>query len=152
MRQDKISFAFAVNRNNNFEAAHFGDADKYLVYEFCDGEFRFIDEHENVYKTMDEESVHGSKKKGNSIISLLKSSGVNVLVSKQFGLNIQMVNKHFIPVIIRNNSPEEVLSILSAKMQWLVDEVELNQVEHKLFSIDKGILKCNVKKGVTHVC
>lgn len=152
MKQNKLRFAFAVNHNNNFEAAHFGDADKFLVYEFSDGEFCFIEEHENSFKRIDEEAAHGSKKKGSSIISLLKNGGVNVLVSQQFGLNIQMVNKYFIPVIIRNNSPQEVLTILSDKVQWLFDELDLGTKEYKLFTINKGIMKCSVKKGIESAC
>ena len=63
-----------------------------------------------------------------------------------------MVNQYFIPVIIRNHTPNGVFPILLAKMEWLIDELELNPAEHKLFSINKGIMKCAVKRGVEPVC
>jgi predicted Fe-Mo cluster-binding NifX family protein len=148
MDTTKIRFAFAVNRINNFEAKHFGDADKYLIYEFSGNEFVFVREQINEFKTADENAAHGSKEKGTLIIELLKESGVNVLVSRQFGRNIKMVNSHFIPVIIHNTEPVNVLSILSLNMRWLVDELELNPERYKLFNINKGILKSSISEAV----
>lgn len=145
MEHDNLRFAFAVNQTNNFEAVHFGDAHKFLIYEFYAGNFHYIEEHENTFKTIDEEVSHGSQKKGESIIQMLDNIGVDILVSQQFGRNIQMVNKRFIPVIIRNHSPEEVLTILSEKIHWLYDEHNLKPEEHKLFTIHKGIMKKAIK-------
>lgn len=142
----KIRFAFAVNQINNFEAKHFGDADKYLIYEFNANEFIFQLEQINEFKSFDETTAHGSKEKGISIIKLLKENGVDVLVSKQFGRNIKMVNKHFIPVIINNDSPADVLSILAQHMSWLNDELELQPEYFRLFTISKGVMKSSVDK------
>lgn len=148
MKTNKIRFAFAVNQINNFEAKHFGDADKYLIYEFHANEFIFQSEQINVFKSLDETIIHGSKEKGASIINLLQENGVNVLVSKQFGRNIKMVNKHFIPVIIRNDSPADVLSILQQHMSWLNDELELQPEYFRLFTISKGVMKSSVNRLV----
>lgn len=148
MKIDKIRFAFAVNQINNFEAKHFGDADKYLIYEFNGNEFVFKTEQINEFKTAGENAAHGSKGKGTSIIELLKKTGVNVLVSQQFGRNIKMVNSHFIPVIIHNDAPVDVLSILSRHMSWLQDELELEPTHYRLFNINKGIMKSSVNRAV----
>lgn len=145
MKDHAIRFAFAVNEDNCFVPKHFGEADKYLIYEFADGAFRLLKEQNNLFKTMDEEAVHGLKKKGNSIINLLKGEGVKILVSQQFGQNIKMVNSHFIPVIIRDQTLNEVFPILSAKIEWLLEELELKPAEYRLFTVTKGILKCVVK-------
>lgn len=149
MKDSKITFAFAVNHANNFEPKHFGDADKYLIYEFINGNFSLVSEQMNEFKTFDEESNHGSKEKGNSIIKLLKSNRVSVLVSQQFGRNIKMVNSHFVPIIIRDDKPEDVFGILAVHLKWLVDELEQNSNGYKLFTINKGIMKTSIQNPVS---
>lgn len=145
MIDNNIRFAFAVNDTNNFELKHFGDATKYLIYEFINGNFKLILEEINTLKSVDEESNHGSTKKGNSIINLLKKNNVKILVSRRFGQNIKMVNQHFIPVIIYNNNLPDVLSVLVKNIKWIIDELNNEVNSYKLFSIDKGILKSSIK-------
>jgi predicted Fe-Mo cluster-binding NifX family protein len=140
-----IKFAFAVNQSNLFEAMHFGDADKYMLYEWINQKIIPCGELINHYKTIDEEQEHGSKTKGEAIIKMFKENGVQVLVSKQFGKNIKMVNQYFIPVVIYNDNLPDILSILVKNMKWIVDELDNNINGYKLFSINKGILKSSVK-------
>lgn len=145
MKETNIRFAFAVNHDDSFELKHFGDADKYLIYEFVDGDFKLILKELNSLKSIDDDSNHGSTEKGNSIIQLLKKNKVSVLVSRQFGRNIKMVNQYFVPVVIYNDSLPVVLSILVKKMKWINDELDNNVNGYKLFSISKGILKSSIK-------
>jgi predicted Fe-Mo cluster-binding NifX family protein len=140
-------FAFAVNHSENFEAKHFGDADKYLIYEWNNNEFVFLKEEINVFKNFDEEHIHGSQKKGQAIIKLLKSSWVNVLVSRQFGKNIQMVNRHFIPIIVYTDTLPELMPFLKKHMKWIEDEHNNRPDEFKLFTLKNGILKTSIKKA-----
>ena len=142
----KITFALALNNNGVFEKRHFGDTDKFAIYKFENNELLFQEEFLNTFKSMDEVKEHGSKKKGNAIISFLKEKGVSVLVSKQFGRNIKMVNQHFIPVIITEDKPEQVLIILQKKMNWFQDELKNRKENYMLFHIKNGILKMHVKK------
>jgi hypothetical protein len=93
---------------------------------------------------LDEGQEHGSKMKGNLIISFLKEKGVSVLVSKMFGQNIKMVNQHFVPVIIDEEKPETVLGILHKNMDWLKDEIINRNQNHMLFHIKNGIIKMHV--------
>jgi hypothetical protein len=65
-------------------------------------------------------------------------------VSKQFGRNIKMVNKFFIPVIIDKEKREEALAILSHHIGWIEEELDKKGTEYKLFKIKNGILKTNV--------
>jgi len=58
-----IKFAFAVGNSGTFEAKHFGDADKYLIYEWDGQNFYLSTELLNNFKYFDEQQ-HGSKKKG----------------------------------------------------------------------------------------
>ncbi|MEN8157245.1 MAG: NifB/NifX family molybdenum-iron cluster-binding protein [Bacteroidota bacterium] len=142
----KIGFAFAVSHDNQFEARHFGDADRYMIYHLVDGKVTLSSEELNRFKTMDEEQEHGSRKKGNAIIEHLKSKQVKVLVSKQFGKNIRMVNQHFVPVKISSESPEEVISILNENLHWIQDELDNSSDGYKLFTINSGILKTPIAR------
>ena len=97
-----IFLAFAVGHSETFESCHFGDADKFLIYEWNSSTLTYKSELINSAKDLDIDHEHGSKKKGNAIIDLLQRNEVKILVSKQFGKNIQMVNRFFIPVVIAN--------------------------------------------------
>ena len=144
-----LCFAFAVNETNQFEKKHFGDADKYLIYKQNGDEIKSFSEEINIFKTFDEEVEHGSKKKGDAIIKFLKKRDVNVLVSRQFGRNINRVNNHFIPVKISVDQPDEVLDVLVKNLHWIKDELDNKTNEFRLFIIKSGILKMPVKKYIS---
>ncbi len=142
----KITFAFALNDSGIFEKRHFGDSDKFAIYTFENNELKFLEDIPNTFKEMDEIQQHGSKKKGKAIIALLKEKEVSVLVSKQFGKNIKMVNQHFIPVIISEDEPGQVHDIMLKKIDWFVDELRNRNNDYMLFYIKNGILKMHIKK------
>jgi predicted Fe-Mo cluster-binding NifX family protein len=100
MKSKSIRFAFAVNQLNTFEPHNFGNADKFLIYDWVNNDFLFLKEEANRFKDLDDDHVNGSERKGKAIISFLKNLDINVLVSIKFGKNIQMVNTSFIPVIV----------------------------------------------------
>jgi predicted Fe-Mo cluster-binding NifX family protein len=138
-------FAFAVSRTGNFEAKHFGDADKYLLYEYDGHDFTVHKELLNSFKNYDEEQEHVSRKKGEAIIQLLQENSVQVLVSKQFGKNIKMVNRFFIPVIIGDETIPEAITKLRNNMKWIEEELSQNTQNFKLFTLKTGILKSVIK-------
>jgi predicted Fe-Mo cluster-binding NifX family protein len=142
----KITFALALNNDGVFEKRHFGDTDKFAIYTYENHKLSFKEELPNTFKSMDEVHEHGSKKKGNSIISFLKEKGVSVLVSKQFGRNIKMVNQHFVPVIIAEDNPSNAVEILQKNMDWFKDELQNRKENYMLFHIKNGILKMHIKK------
>jgi predicted Fe-Mo cluster-binding NifX family protein len=144
---EDIHFAFAVSNSNTFETSHFGDADKYLVFAWNGLEIEYKCEVINDYKSFDEEREHGSKEKGNAIIELLQKNDIQVLVSKQFGRNIKMVNRYFIPVIIDKETPEAALAILNKHIGWIEDELRNSRDKYSLFTIRKGILKTVINKA-----
>jgi len=142
----KLRFAFAVNQENQFKKKHFGDAHRYLIYALESGKMTLISEEINKFRLLDEEIEHGSVRKGNFIIKFLKEKNVNVLVSTQFGKNIKLVNRYFIPVKVPLKKPEEIITILTKHMRWLEDEWKNNTSDFKLFTISSGILKTAVNK------
>lgn len=145
MKEPSIRFAIAVNHSNNFELKHFGEAYKYLIYELTDGEFKLIVEQQNEFKSINDETNHGSKEKGSSIIKLLKGNKVRVLVSRQFGRNMKMINRHFVPVVVHNDNLSQTRSVLIKNRKWIEDELDSRMNGYKLFAIDKGVLKRNIK-------
>ncbi len=136
-----LRFAFAVDKNGDFQKKHFGDADKYIIYEHDSKQLVFIDEIENTKRDIDEEKEHGSKRKGNEIIDYLKDFEVKVLVSMQFGQNIKMVDKHFIPVIVSHENVEEIVKIIETNVHWINDEAKNKDSDYMLFRINNGIFK-----------
>ncbi len=140
-----LRFAFAVNNDNQFEKKHFGDADKYLIYLQEKDKLVLASNEANSFKLLDEEVEHGSKKKGKAIIEFLKEKGVNVLVSRQFGRNIKLINAHFIPVIISSENPDEVSRILNRHLHWIEDEWKQKESDFRLFTIKAGILKSSIE-------
>ncbi|HRW63051.1 MAG TPA: NifB/NifX family molybdenum-iron cluster-binding protein [Bacteroidales bacterium] len=140
-----LRFAFAVNKNDTFEKRHFGDADKYLIFESENGNLFLIKELENIYKDFDEQN-DGKQKKGVVISNYLKQHGVNVIVSQQFGQNIKEVNKHFIPVVVYFETIDSVKTALADKLMWINEEFQKDTGEYKLYKIKSGILKMDVEK------
>jgi predicted Fe-Mo cluster-binding NifX family protein len=141
-----IRMAFAVNVSGRFEEKHFSNADKFLIYEWTNEEFFLLKEEVNIFKNFEEDQNRVSDKNCISIIDILKSSDVKILVSRQFGKNIQTVNHLFVPVIINSETPDEVVSIINKHIRWIEDELNRNPKEFKLFSINRGILKTDIRK------
>jgi predicted Fe-Mo cluster-binding NifX family protein len=146
MNNPPIRFACAVNHNGLFEAKHFGNADKYLIYEWNNNEFNFIREIPNSFNSFDDKKLNGLSTKNMACINLLEQSDVKILVSRQFGQSVQMINKLFIPVVVNSETPEEVVSILKKHIRWIEEELNGEKEEYKLFSINKGILKTKISK------
>lgn len=143
-----IRFAYAVNADNRFELKHFGNAEKYLIREWTGNEISFKEELINSFVNMNDDSGDGFTAKGIAITDMLKRHSVKVLISRQFGKNIQMVNNSFIPVIINSETIDEVDAVLSKHMRWIESELNGKPKEYKLFSIRKGIFKTNIRKSV----
>ncbi|MCD4741383.1 MAG: hypothetical protein K8R67_02710 [Desulfobacteraceae bacterium] len=141
-----IKFAFAVNNNGLFQKKHYGDAEKYFIYQLKENEINFEQEIVNSSKNVDENGKHGSKKKGQAIIALLKEKNVNVLVSPQFGKNIKLINAHFIPVIVSEENPDSIIGILLKHIKHINEELANKSGEYMLFNIKNGVMKPAIKK------
>lgn len=146
MDSKSIRFAFAVNQQNAFEPQNFGNADKFLIYEWNNNEFLFLKEETNYFKKLDEDQ-NGSVRKGTAIVDLLKSLDIKVLVSIKFGKNVEMVNRNFIPVIVFRETPDDVVLQLRKHIKWIEDELRNRPEEFKLFTIKNGIMKTSLKKS-----
>jgi len=138
MKPQKIRIALAVNHQGIFEARHFGDADKFLIYEWDNQHFFLVSEEPNIHKNADDDELHGSQKKGNSIIEFFHHWEVKVLASKQFGKNMKMINQHFIPVIVHSDHPDEVVLTLNKHFGHLLDELSNSIGSFNHFNLKDG--------------
>lgn len=139
----KLTFALALNEDGVFENKHFGDADTFAFYSENNNEIQFVEQVSNHFKTPDK-NAHGSVQKGKAVVSFLKEKSVNVLISKQFGKNIKIVNQYFIPVIINESTPDDVMSIIKKHKNWLKDELQNREKDYMLFHIKNGIFKSKI--------
>ncbi|MBN2423816.1 MAG: hypothetical protein JXB44_02240 [Calditrichaceae bacterium] len=78
---------------------------------------------------------------------MLKDSGVKALVSKQFGKNIQIVNRHFIPIIIYNENPMELLPVLKDYVKKIENALNNNHEAFKTCIIKNGEFKTIIKNN-----
>jgi len=138
-----VRFAFAVSNSNSFEKKHFGDADKYLIFESNQDRLVLVEELVNTFQNF-EENTHGLQKKGVLISNYLLQSGVNVIVSQQFGRNVTEVSKYFIPIVVYFETIDTVVNALNEKIRWINEEMARKSERYKLFKIKSGILKIDV--------
>lgn len=111
--------ACATNDGQLFVDSHFGDADKYDLYEMTKEGYRFLKAVNN--HTEEEEGVHADPKKAKGIASLLKQHDVQIGMSRFFGPNIKRVAKHFLPIIISEKSIKVGLSLLLTQYEVITD-------------------------------
>ncbi len=131
----------AIDDNGLFQSKYFGNADKYLIYEWKNNEMVYTGDADNPIKSVDEEQEFAMQKKGHAIAGLLKSKGVKVLVAKMFGKNIHIVKQNFIPVIIYIKESDEAVSVIKRHIKWIEDELNNSPAEYKLFHLKHGALK-----------
>jgi predicted Fe-Mo cluster-binding NifX family protein len=133
-----LRFAFAVNRNNEFEDRHFGDSEQFSVYEWDGEKFTHLETISNTLKEDDDDHHHhGDNKKGKGITKLLKEKGVKVLVSKQFGRNIKIIDQKFVPVITVSADIDEVQKILPERIPAIMENIQSKPEHHKMVDLRK---------------
>ena len=133
-----LRFAFAVNKNNEFEDRHFGDSEQFMIYEWDGNKFSEEETISNKLKEDDDDHHHhGDNKKGKGITKLLKEKGVKVLVSKQFGRNIKIINQKFVPVITASANIDEVQKILPERISAITENIQSKPEHHKLIDLRK---------------
>jgi predicted Fe-Mo cluster-binding NifX family protein len=130
-----IRLALAVNNDGIFENKHFGEAERFHIYEWNNDTFTFLNDEINPFKNADEEREHGVKEKGKGISNFLKSLGTQVIVSKQFGKNFKIVSKYFIPVVVVNSNPEEIIPLLNNYIDWFFEELNGKTENYKLLNL-----------------
>ena len=114
-----MKFAVATDDGKTLRFGHFGDAEKYMIYEYKDSNFVFLEERENPYT--DEKlgiNRHDDEKKAGLIKELLRD--VDVLVGHSMGRRnrerLKKQGKKMIPLLKKNISIEEALKLALEKL------------------------------------
>ncbi|MFP4023672.1 MAG: NifB/NifX family molybdenum-iron cluster-binding protein [Thiohalospira sp.] len=142
-----LRFAFALNENNQFDKQFFGNADKFKIYELVSGKLEEVCEIENEFKDEIINNKGTNEQKAGNITQKLIAEDVKVIVSKQFGENIKLVNEYFIPVKIFSDSPDDAIKAINSHVHWIEDELHNFSSEYKLFIIKSGILKLPIENN-----
>ncbi|MCB0557277.1 MAG: hypothetical protein KDD02_27275 [Phaeodactylibacter sp.] len=139
-----LNFAFAVSTQNTIESQHFGDADKFLLFELGEKGWISTGEIINPFKghhghhgSQGHEAGHGHGRKADSIIALLKGKGVQVVVSRQFGPNIRRICEHFMPVLVTDSSILAASSKIADRQEEIESEWKGNPGKHNIIRIMK---------------
>lgn len=98
-----LKVAFGLNKGNELTDKHYGDSDRFAIYEFYeDGSYRFIKFIENKAKDIEEhEEHHGDPKKFRAVINQLRD--VDVLAGFIMGPNLRRIenNSDKVPFLTR---------------------------------------------------
>jgi predicted Fe-Mo cluster-binding NifX family protein len=97
--------AFGTDDGKHFTNRHFGDSNRFDIYELTENKISFIKQIEN---NSVEETTHADPKKAGSIVKILKAQGVQIVFSKQFGPNIKRIKKNFVCVRVHNKDLDSI--------------------------------------------
>ena len=120
----ELLVAFATDDGKLFMNRHFGDAKLYLIYKISKLDIQFVEKVEN---TTSPEKQHADPEKAKGIIGLLKKKAVQVVVTKNFGPNIQRIKSVFVCVRLKEDSIDEGAKTVQKHLQsiyyeWLLGE------------------------------
>ncbi len=115
-----MKFAVATDDGKALRFGHFGDAEKYRIYEYRNGEFIFVEERENPYT--DEKlgiKKHNDEGKAGLVKELLDDVDVFVghSMGKQNRERLERKGKKMIPLLKKNISVEEALIIALVRLK-----------------------------------
>ncbi|MGQ4894102.1 MAG: NifB/NifX family molybdenum-iron cluster-binding protein [Candidatus Njordarchaeia archaeon] len=113
----KIKVAFGLDEGGNLANKHYGDSDKFAIYEFSeDGTYRFIENRENKARDL-EEHQHGDPRKFQAVISQLND--VDVIAGYWFGPNFVRIKKNSdkLPILTKTRSLKEAITKISKNFE-----------------------------------
>ncbi|MCB0568567.1 MAG: hypothetical protein KDC66_02335 [Phaeodactylibacter sp.] len=149
-----MKFAFAVSAENTFENQHFGDADKFLLFEWADGAFTLLGEEPNPFKGQhghhggqvhhhpngQHGHGHGQHKKAALVTAFFQERGVQALVSRQFGHNIREVCRSFVPILVSESAVDAVCQRLEEHIEGIAAEAGRDTEKHLVLRALEGEL------------
>jgi predicted Fe-Mo cluster-binding NifX family protein len=142
----EIKIALALNNKELFENKHFGEAKIFSIYKYNGDQLLREKILQNPFVTVSGKARHGLEMKVEKIVELLQNHNVSVIVSNQFGKNLIIASKHFVPVRVSGEEPQQVINLLLKYIHWIKDEIHSQPERHKLFTINQGILKTAINK------
>ncbi len=136
--------ACATNQGLQFVSCHFGDAEKFYIYEIKKDQISLLEIIDN--RTEPEDSnKHADPKKAKGITALLKKKHVQVVMARFYGPNIKRIVQHFVPVIAAGNDVQEGLHALMDVRERIEEIVRVHD-QRTYFSLKNNReAKINVK-------
>lgn len=125
----KIIMAFATDDGLTFMERHFGDALQYDIYEISVTEINFI---RTIMNTIEEEDMHADPNKAKGIAGLLKKDGVQVLVSKKFGANINKMKTKFVCILMNDKQISGSIATIQQHFEQIIKELGKGEERHFL--------------------
>ena len=101
---------------------HFGMSKYFQIWSYSDGQLELLETRENSKYKEDETRIHGDPNKAKATSSVLK--GVNVLLGKMMGANIQRLKNKFVPTITRELLIKNALTIIKENINEIMKEYE----------------------------
>ncbi|TNF34600.1 MAG: hypothetical protein EP329_07055 [Deltaproteobacteria bacterium] len=120
-----LRLALALDASGALTEGHFGDAASYRLVDLCPGDpgGTLVAElpgagggHAHHHHDHD----HGSADKAAGIMQRMRQGGVQVLVGRAFGRNIQRVKTRFVPVLVRATDPDEAVAAVAGRFDDVV--------------------------------
>ena len=59
----------------------------------------------------------------------------------QFGKNIKMIDKHFIPINVSNSEVNDIIKAIEKNVKWINEEAINKDTDYMLFRINNGIFE-----------
>jgi len=115
--------AFSTDDGKHFIDRHSGDAKYFDLYEI-NASTKFIKRIEN---NTGKEEKHADPMKAKGISELLKKEGVQVMVAKRFGPNINRIKSKFVCVMMNDSDIENSLKTLQQKLETIKKEWEAGE-------------------------
>ena len=125
----KIITAFATDDGKTFVDRHFGDALQYEIFEIEAGSQNHI---ETIHNTTEEEEMHADPNKAKGVAGLFKKDGVQVLVSKKFGGNINRMKKKFLCILMNDPQISDSIKTIQHHFDQVIAELEKGEERHFL--------------------
>ena len=125
----KIITAFATDDGKTYVERHFGDAAQYEIYEIGAESQKHI---RTIINVTDEEKIHADANKAKGVAGLFKKDGVQVLVSKKFGGNINRMKKKFVCILMNDPYIPDSIKTIQRHFEQIVKELEKGEERHFL--------------------
>ncbi|MGD1823167.1 MAG: NifB/NifX family molybdenum-iron cluster-binding protein [Pleomorphochaeta sp.] len=113
---ESVKCAFGTDDGIDFTQRHFGDSNRFDMYDISKETVTFIKQIEN---NSEEERVHADPRKAGSIANILKKEEIQVVVSKQFGPNILRIKKKFVCIKVSADKIEEVKKVIQENFDFI---------------------------------
>lgn len=122
-----LRVAFGLNERGELTEEHFGDSDRFAIYEFSEnGEVRFIEYRENKARVIEEDHAehHGDPRKFKAVISQLRD--VDVLAGFIMGPNLLRIKRlsDKVPFLTRTRDLKEAIIRIKDNFEDLWDQVQ----------------------------